>query len=68
MREQGRIQGGNQSVQALGRVLGPLYGGFAYTTLGATAAYWSLSLVLVLAAAIAYFSVRVIIGQPQKSA
>lgn len=39
-REQGRVQGGNQSVQALARVLGPLYGGAAYTLIGWSAPYW----------------------------
>lgn len=29
-REQGRLQGGNQSIQALARVLGPLWGGWAF--------------------------------------
>lgn len=34
MREQGRVQGGNQSVQALARVVGPIYGGWGYTFFG----------------------------------
>ncbi|MBC8170161.1 MAG: MFS transporter [Anaerolineae bacterium] len=37
--EQGRIQGGNQSIQALGRVIGPLWGGWIYTTITASAPY-----------------------------
>lgn len=39
VREQGLIQGGNQSVQALGRVLGPVYAGYTYTGFGAVATY-----------------------------
>jgi len=63
VREQGRIQGGSQSVQALGRVIGPLYGGWAYTTFSAAAAYFSLTGVLLLAAAIAYVSGRALIAE-----
>ena len=40
-REQGRLQGGNQSVQALGRVIGPLWGGTVYTTISASSTYWT---------------------------
>ena len=36
---QGRLQGANQSVQALGRVIGPLLGGYAYYHLGPTSSY-----------------------------
>lgn len=39
-REQGRVQGGNQSIQALARVIGPLYGGATYTLIGWSAPYW----------------------------
>lgn len=39
--EQGRVQGGSQSVQALARVLGPLVGGELYANLGAASPYWS---------------------------
>ncbi|MEP7286033.1 MAG: MFS transporter [Chloroflexota bacterium] len=41
MREQGRVQGGNQSVQALARVIGPLWGGWAYGSIGQSAPYLS---------------------------
>jgi DHA1 family tetracycline resistance protein-like MFS transporter len=50
MREQGRVQGGNQSVQALGRVLGPLWGGTVYGKLGPSAPYLSGAVGLTLAA------------------
>lgn len=40
-REQGRVQGGNQSVQAVGRVLGPLWGGAVYVAVGPGAPYWT---------------------------
>ncbi len=66
VREQGRIQGGNQSVQALGRVIGPLYGGWAYTTFSAAAAYFSLSGLLLAAAGIAYVSGRVLVAEKAK--
>ncbi|MBC6315687.1 MFS transporter [Listeria grandensis] len=32
--EQGRIQGGSQSIQALARIIGPIIGGFIYVRLG----------------------------------
>ncbi|NWF70473.1 MAG: MFS transporter [Chloroflexi bacterium] len=48
--EQGRIQGGNQSIQALGRVLGPTLGGVAYGTISHSAPYISGALGLVLGA------------------
>lgn len=38
-REQGRVQGGGQSVQALGRILGPVIGSLMYVGLGAAAPY-----------------------------
>jgi DHA1 family tetracycline resistance protein-like MFS transporter len=41
VREQGRVQGGSQSIQALGRVLGPLWGGWAYGRIGQSAPYLS---------------------------
>lgn len=47
MREQGVLQGGNQSVQALGRVIGPIYGGWMYTEFGHAAPYLTGSVGLV---------------------
>lgn len=38
--QQGRVQGGNQSFQALGRILGPTYGSAAYVGIGPGAPYW----------------------------
>ncbi len=38
-REQGRVQGGNQSIQALGRVVGPLWGGWSYGSMGQSVPY-----------------------------
>lgn len=35
--EQGRIQGGNQSIQALARIIGPIIGGQIYVSLGHSA-------------------------------
>lgn len=51
-REQGVIQGGNQSVQALGRVLGPLYAGAVYTNVGAPATYYGAAVMIAVAAAL----------------
>jgi len=48
-REQGRVQGGNQSVQALARVAGPVLGGQLYTSLGPSAPYLSGALLVGLA-------------------
>lgn len=45
-RDQGRVQGGSQAVQALGRVLGPLWGGWIFTLLGSPAPYWTGALIL----------------------
>lgn len=36
-REQGRIQGGSQSIQALARIIGPIIGGQIYVSLGSAA-------------------------------
>ncbi len=49
-REQGRVQGGSQSMQALGRVIGPAIGGFAYGRISAAFPYWAGALLLMLAA------------------
>jgi DHA1 family tetracycline resistance protein-like MFS transporter len=44
LQEQGRVQGGNQSVQALGRVVGPLWGGWSYEKIGPAVPYLSASI------------------------
>ncbi len=49
-KEQGRVQGGNQSVQSLGRVLGPIWGGWSYGSIGPAAPYISGAVGLVLGA------------------
>jgi DHA1 family tetracycline resistance protein-like MFS transporter len=49
VQEQGRVQGGSQSVQALGRVVGPLWGGFSYERLGQAAPYISSAIGLAIA-------------------
>jgi DHA1 family tetracycline resistance protein-like MFS transporter len=38
--EQGRMQGSNQAVQALARVIGPLWGGWLFLAAGAATTYW----------------------------
>ncbi|MBZ0296783.1 MAG: MFS transporter [Anaerolineae bacterium] len=40
-RQQGQVQGGNMSVQAMARVLGPLWGSFTYVSIGAGSPYWT---------------------------
>lgn len=47
--EQGRVSGATQSLQSLGWVVGPLVGGFVYTTWGPFQAYASASFSIVLA-------------------
>jgi DHA1 family tetracycline resistance protein-like MFS transporter len=47
--EQGRVSGVTQSLQSLGWVVGPLVGGFVYTTWGPFQAYASASFITVLA-------------------
>jgi MFS transporter, DHA1 family, tetracycline resistance protein len=49
-REQGRVQGGSQSVQSLARVIGPIWGSFVYVSLGAGAPYATGALLLAIAA------------------
>lgn len=47
--EQGEILGVNQSMGSLGRVLGPVWGGFAFNTFGYGAPFWTASLFTFLA-------------------
>lgn len=49
--EQGRVQGGSQSIQALARMIGPLIGGQLYILLGHAAPAW-LGIILILLAII----------------
>ncbi|MDZ4767853.1 MAG: MFS transporter [Chloroflexota bacterium] len=58
MREQGQIQGGNQSIQALGRVLGPLYGGAAYTLLSPASTYFGAALIMLISAGLMLNALR----------
>lgn len=58
MREQGRVQGGNQSVQALARVIGPVYGGWGYSFFGPALLYLSGAGLTALAAVSVVGSVR----------
>jgi DHA1 family tetracycline resistance protein-like MFS transporter len=47
--EQGRIQGGSQSIQALARMIGPIIGGQIYVSLGHTAPFF-MGMILIAAA------------------
>ncbi|MCA9911214.1 MAG: MFS transporter [Anaerolineae bacterium] len=49
-REQGRVQGGSQSVQAFARVIGPTLGGYAYAEIGAASPYVAGVVFLIIAA------------------
>ena len=50
-REQGRVQGGSQSVQAFARVIGPTIGGYAYAEIGASSPYIASVLFMIVACA-----------------
>jgi MFS transporter, DHA1 family, tetracycline resistance protein len=67
-REQGRVQGGSQSVQALARVAGPVLGGQLYASLGPTAPYLSSTLLVGLAIVAIGRSLRFVrvAGQPAR--
>lgn len=52
--EQGRIQGGSQSIQALARMIGPLIGGQIYVTLGHAAPAF-MGMILITAAALVLY-------------
>jgi DHA1 family tetracycline resistance protein-like MFS transporter len=47
--QQGVVQGGSQSMESLGRILGPLYGGALYARFGHAWPYWSGALIVGLA-------------------
>lgn len=53
-REQGRIQGGSQSIQALARMIGPILGGQVYVTLGHAAPAFLGVILITLAVPILY--------------
>ncbi|MFL0165955.1 MFS transporter [Candidatus Clostridium helianthi] len=52
--EQGRIQGGNQSIQALARMIGPIIGGQIYVSLGHSAPAFMGILLIALAIPVLY--------------
>ncbi|MGZ3675887.1 MAG: MFS transporter [Ktedonobacterales bacterium] len=45
-RQQGAVQGGSQSIQALAQILGPLWGGLLYAKFGPEMPYWSNAVVI----------------------
>ncbi|HET8840129.1 MAG TPA: MFS transporter [Ktedonobacteraceae bacterium] len=47
--QQGLVQGGSQSLQALARILGPLCAGFLYVQLGHAWPYWTGAIAVILA-------------------
>jgi DHA1 family tetracycline resistance protein-like MFS transporter len=68
VKEQGRVQGGSQSVQALARVLGPLWGGWTYGRIGQGAPYVSGAIGLALGALTIFSSGRALPDQTAKLA
>lgn len=57
--EQGRIQGGSQSIQALARMIGPIIGGQIYVSLGHAAPAFMGMILIVVAIAVLYRGTRV---------
>ncbi|MBC1475090.1 MFS transporter [Listeria grandensis] len=57
--EQGRIQGGSQSIQALARIIGPIIGGFIYVRLG-HAAPAVMAIVLIAVAALVLYRSKLV--------
>ena len=58
--EQGRVQGGSQSIQALARMIGPLIGGQIYILLGHTAPAWMGMILILLGILVLHKGVKVI--------
>lgn len=58
--EQGRIQGGSQSIQALARMIGPLIGGQLYILLGHAAPAWLGIILIVLAIMVLHKGVKTV--------
>ena len=52
--EQGRVQGGSQSIQALARMIGPIIGGQIYVSLGHAAPAFMGIILIVVAIAVLY--------------
>ncbi|WP_405111859.1 MFS transporter [Paenibacillus sp. FSL K6-1217] len=52
--EQGRVQGGSQSIQALARMIGPLIGGQLYVSLGPAAPAWMGTILIAAAIPVLY--------------
>jgi DHA1 family tetracycline resistance protein-like MFS transporter len=60
--EQGRVQGGSQSIQAIARMIGPLVGGVIYVQLGHAAPAF-MGVLLILAAIVVSFKKEVSMGE-----
>lgn len=57
--EQGRIQGGSQSIQSLARIIGPIIGGQIYVAFGHSSFAFMGIILIIIAIAILYKNVRV---------
>jgi DHA1 family tetracycline resistance protein-like MFS transporter len=53
---QGKVQGGNQSIQSLANMAGPLYVGVLYDSVGHAVPYWSGAVIILLALVTMYLS------------
>lgn len=53
-REQGRVLGTTQGTASMGRILGPIIGGFAFGNLGITTPYWLGAFVILIALTIVF--------------
>ena len=56
-RQQGLVQGGNQSIESLARIVGPVCGGLLYAQVGHASPYWSGAVMVVLAILATVFAI-----------
>jgi DHA1 family tetracycline resistance protein-like MFS transporter len=64
--QQGAVQGGGQSLQALASILGPLWGGLLYAQLGHASPYWSAAIFVALAILVTFLALPSLRTSPQK--
>jgi MFS transporter, DHA1 family, tetracycline resistance protein len=64
--QQGAVQSGGQSLQALASILGPLWGGLLYTQLGHASPYWSAAIFVALAILVTFLALPSLRTSPQK--
>jgi DHA1 family tetracycline resistance protein-like MFS transporter len=64
--QQGVVQGGSQSLQALASILGPLWGGLLYAQLGHAPPYWSAAIFVALAILVTFLALPSLRTSQQK--